>query len=220
MRALGIPDFSQGGGFLTERWRKPLKPLAQWVPIDFLLAWIDVESNGKPDEVSNIGERGLFQVHPDERDFLHLTDDQFQSLTTDTNFALQVGVAQAIAYAIFAKRELSAVGSEWHGRDFWKLVKLHHGAFSVPKFMLLAFQNTFGRGPTTWREFQAFAFDAANRGVDVVPGDPTFSAKLRALVPNTFNNAEKTGERSGIDEIKAPTIASVGALLRSFGLMV
>ncbi len=213
-------DFSQGGGFQTERWRGQLTPFASWVPIDFLLAWIDVESNGKPDEVSDIGERGLFQVHPDEREILHMSDEDFQNLTTDFNLALKSGVAQAKTYAVFAKRFLTDVGSEWHGRDFWKLVKLHHGAFGMPKFSLLAFQAANGRGPVSWDELQKFALNAAATGQDFVPTDKKFSAKLRSLVPKTFANAEKTGERSGIPITHPAEIADVTDLLRAANLLL
>jgi hypothetical protein len=208
------------GGALTERWRKPISKVADWVPVDALLAWIDTESGGQPQIVTNLGERGLFQVHPDEVSFLGLTNDEFQRLTTDTNLALRFGVKHLKLYAFQAKKVLSAVGEDWHGRDFWKLNKLFHGAFSMPSAAVNAFQRVNGRGPATWRELQAFALAEAAAGRDLVPGQTRQSAVLRALTPGVFANAEKTGEASEVPEYNRERVAVVGPLLRSFGLMV
>mgnify|MGYP001241790132 CR=1 FL=1 len=204
------------GGALTERWRKSLTKVAEWVPVDGLLAWIDTESGGIPTTTTSLGERGLFQVHPDEVEFLKLTPDEFQRLTTDTALALRVGVRQSKLYAFQAKKALSAVGQDWHGRDFWKLTKLFHGAFSMPSVALNAFQRVNGRGPNSWRELQAFALAEAAAGRDLAPGART----LRLLTPGVFANAEKTGEASEIPEYNRDRVASVGPLLRSVGLMV
>jgi hypothetical protein len=208
------------GGALTERWRKPLTKVADWVPVDALLAWIDTESGGQPQITTSLGERGLFQVHPDEVSFLGLTDDEFQRLTTDTALALRVGVKQSKLYAFQAKKALNAVGADWHGRDFWKLTKLFHGAFSMPSAALNAYQRVNGQGPETWRELQAFAVGEAAAGRDLVPGQTHQSAVLRSLTTSTFANAEKTGEASEVPEIGRGTVATIGPLLRSFGLMV
>jgi len=204
------------GGATTERWRKRVSKVAEWVPVDALLAWIDTESGGQPQITTSLGERGLFQVHPDEVSFLGLTDDEFQRLTTDTDLALRIGVRMVKLYAFQAKKVLKAVGEDWHGRDFWKLTKLFHGAFSMPSVAVNAFQRVNGRGPTNWRELQAFALAEAAAGRDLAPGART----LRLLTPNVFANAEKTGEASEIPEYTRDRVAAVGPLLRSFGLMV
>jgi hypothetical protein len=208
------------GGLTTERWRKPLTKVADWVPVDALLAWIDTESGGIPTVTTSLGERGLFQVHPDEVSFLGLTDDEFQRLTTDINLALRTGVKQLKLYAFQTKKVLNAVGQDWHGRDFWKLNKLFHGAFSMPSASINAFVRVKGRGPDTWRELQTFALEEAAAGRDLVPGNPKGSAVLRALTASTFANAEKTGEASEIPERSRNVVSVVAPLLRTFGLMV
>jgi len=213
------PIFPNGGA-LTERWRKPLSKIADWVPVDALLAWIDTESGGIPTITTGLGERGLFQVHPDEREFLGLTEAEFQNLTTDLNLALRTGVKQAKLFAFQTKKTLNAVGSEWHGRDFWKLTKLFHGAFGMPSAAVNAFQRVKGRGPENWRELQEFALAEAAAGRDLVPGNARFSAVLRSLTKNILANAEKTGEASGLPEINRGTVAIVTPILRSFGLML
>jgi hypothetical protein len=208
------------GGVLTERWRKPLTKVADWVPVDAALAWIDTESGGQPQVTTSLGERGLFQVHPDEVPFLGLTDDEFQRLTADTNLALRTGIKQLKLYAFQAKKVLNVAGVDWHGRDFWKLDKLFHGAFAMPSSAVNAFVRVKGRGPDTWKELQQFALDEAAAGHDLIPGNVRASAVLRVLTPGTFANAEKTGEASEIPEYTRDKVATVAPLLRSFGLMV
>jgi len=209
-----------GGGTLPEVWRKPLEKIADWVPVDFLLAWIDVESNGRPDVTTSLGERGLFQVHPDEREFLGLTEDQFQALTTDTDLALRTGVKQAKLFAYQAKKALNAVGEDWHGRDFWKVVKMYHGAFGMPNNVINAFQRVKGKGPGDWDELMAFALDQAQTNQDLVPDNAKLSATLRGLTPSVFNNAQKTGEESELPVVIHDRVSVVAPLLRNAGLMV
>lgn len=195
----------------VERWRKPLEKISGWVPINFLLAWIQKESGGRPHVVSSLGERGLFQVHKDEVPFLKITDEQFANLTKDARLALQVGVKQAKLYARFAKRFLADVGAEWHGQDFWKLVKLHHGAFAMPKYALLAFQREHGRGPKTWSELKAFVLDAVEKKQDLVPGNEVLSAKLHAIAKKVFDNADEVG--SVVPVIDPETVAMLRRIL-------
>jgi hypothetical protein len=177
----------------VERWRKPLEKLADWVPLDFLLAWVDKESNGLPHVVSSIGERGLFQVHKDEVPYLKLSEAEFQKLTKDTALALKTGVKQAKLYANFSKKFLAEVRVEWHGQDFWKLVKLHHAAFAMPRYTLLAFKREHGRGPASWDELYKFATKMAAEKKDLIPDKPKFSARLRGLTAKTFKNADTVG---------------------------
>jgi hypothetical protein len=207
------------GGWQTERWRKAFSKVADWVPVDAGLAWIDTESAGDPTATTSLGERGLFQVHPDEVPFIGLTDDEFQRLTTDTDLALRTGTKQLKLYAFQAKKVLKNVGEDWHGRDFWKLVKLFHGAFSMPSTSVNAFARVNGRGPDTWDELQTFALGEAAAGHDLVPGNSRQSAILRSLTPSTFANAQKTGEASEIPVYNRDRVAMVAPLLRSFGMM-
>ncbi len=177
----------------VERWRKPLSKLNDWVPLDFLLAWIDIESDGRIGVTTHLGERGLFQVHPAEVPSLKLTDAQFQNLTKDSKLALRTGIKQAKLYAKYTKKYLAEVGSRWQGGDFWKMVKLHHAAFAMPRYTLLAFAREHGRGPDHWDELMAFALDAAEQGKDLIPDNKKLSQRLRALTVKTFRNANKVG---------------------------
>jgi len=207
------------GGGNTERWRRAITKVADWVPVDAALAWIDTESGGQPTIVTTLGERGLFQVHPDEVEFLKLTPEEFERLTLDTGLALRVGIRQMKAYAFQAKKVLGAVGAEWHGRDFWKLVKLFHGAFSMPSAAVNAFARETGRGPDNWYELMLFAKNEAAAKHDLVPTSTRQSATLRALTPSVFENAQKTGEKSELPEYNRDRVALLGNLLRSYGLL-
>lgn len=209
-----------GGGLQTEQWRRPLTPLAKWAPIDFLLAWIDVESNGKLSTLTSLGERGLFQEHPDEKGFLGLTDEAFLRLSTDPTHSLRVGVNHAIKFAIYAKRFLAEVGQDWHGRDFWALTKLLHGGFAIPPTLLRAFKRTYGRGPASWQELTTFAQHAIDTDLELVPGDPKTSAKIRRLLPSTIANAETTVTRSRLPQINPVDMTNIGDLLRRYDLML
>jgi hypothetical protein len=216
--------FWKGGGNVTESWRSSLEKIADWVPVDFLLGWIDVESNGIPTIIElgadPRGERGLFQVHPDEREYLGLTQEQFEALTKDIGLALRTGVKHAKMFAYQAKRALNNVGQEWHGRDFWKLVKLYHGAFGMPNTAVNAFKRSKGRGPDTWDELMAFALDEAKNGRALDPANPQLSTTLRNLTKSTFENAQDTGERSELPIIARSTVSSVAPVLRQGGLLL
>lgn len=216
--------FWKGGGNVTESWRGPLTKIADWVPLDFLLAWIDVESNGIPTIIERAadprGERGLFQVHPDEREYLGLTPEQFDALTTDTGLALRTGVKHAKLFAIQAKKALNRNGQDWHGRDFWKLVKLYHGAFAMPDSAVDAFKRVNGRGPDTWDELMAFARAEAKAGRNLLPGNAALSTTLRNLTTSTFNNAQDTGERSELPVLDRTKISMVAPVLRQGGLLL
>jgi len=208
------------GGRTTERWRKKLERVATWVPVDALLAWIDTESGGRPNVTTSLGERGLFQVHPAEVEMLGLTNDEFMRLTTDTDLALRVGVKQAKLYARQAKKDLAKVGTDWHGRDFWKLVKLYHGAFGMPSSALNAFARINKRGPENWSELYTFVIGEAAAGRDLIPGNAKLSQTLRRLSQFVMDNAEKTGEASELPVYNRDKVAIVTELLRSAGLLI
>jgi len=208
------------GGRTTERWRKKLERVATWVPVDALLAWIDTESGGRPDVTTSLGERGLFQVHPAEVEMLGLTQDEFMRLTTDTDLALRYGVKAAKLFAYQAKKDLGKVGVAWHGRDFWKLVKLYHGAYAMPSSALNAFMRVNGRGPENWAELYAFTLQEAHAGRDLVPTNPQLSKTLRQLTNFIMSNAEKTGEASELPVYSRDKVAVVTGLLRQAGFPI
>jgi len=208
------------GGRTTERWRKKLERVATWVPVDILLAWIDTESGGRPTVTTHLGERGLFQVHPAEVKMLGLTEDEFQRLTTDTDLALRVGVKMVKTYASQAKKDLVKVGTAWHGRDFWKLAKLYHGAYAMPSSALNAFARVNNRAPENWNELHAFALQEAAAGRDLIPNNASLSATLRRLTEFIMNNAHKTGEASELPVYNRDKVAIVTGLLRQAGFAI
>lgn len=214
------PQFANPKG--TERWRRTLMGLKsfRFLPTDFMLAWIDVESSGLPGTVSPLNERGLFQIHPGERDWLlRLTPQQFADLTDPAkqDAALKIAARMVQKYVKFAQEDLAAAGVRWHGLDFWRLVKLYHGAFSVPRLGLRAFRRVYGRGPANWDEFAAFLREVHRTDGALAVGKVNLPDKTVRLIPKTLNNAEETARRSGMPTTaqasQAAVAASIGQLV-------
>ena len=71
--------------------------------------------------VTNLNERGFFQIHPDES-----KDRRFQHerLTTDPDYSVQAGIRNVRFYADLARQRFPSIpeGSEL----FWRIVKLQH----------------------------------------------------------------------------------------------
>lgn len=108
--------------------RGPIEQLcaAQGVPVGVPVAWVDVESGGRLDEVTSLDERGYFQIFPDESKDLGL---DHQRLTTDSTYSLVSGFKVVNYYSAALKRLYGATGatyiiagSEYH----WRMVKLGH----------------------------------------------------------------------------------------------
>lgn len=215
-----LPAIQRGGKMLTERWRGNVDPLAGGIPTNFLLAWINIESDGKPQTVSPIGERGLFQIHPtDERPDLGLSMKQFIALTNDADAGIRVGIQLVNNYAAKAKALLAEVGTEWQGPDFWWLVKLYHGGGAVPRFLVTKFTRDTKRPPLNRFELEAYAWRVIKRNI------PDTSDKLRKTVPNATNTTDQyvkaeTLENKMIHELFSGGFDHTVALLRSFQLMI
>ncbi len=63
------------------------------LPREFLLGWMAVESDGQIASTTSLGERGYFQIHPEENaDFLRLSGDQFAKLSTDRELSVREGI--------------------------------------------------------------------------------------------------------------------------------
>ena len=63
------------------------------LPRDVLLGWMAVESDGQVSSTTSLGERGYFQVHPEEaRLYLGLTGSAFEKLTTDRETSIREGI--------------------------------------------------------------------------------------------------------------------------------
>lgn len=130
------------------------------IPLDFLLGWIAVESDGRIDEITpKINERGFFQIHPDES-----RDHRFQHerLTTDPDYSVRAGIQLVRSYIDLARKRYPWIpfGSEL----FWRIVKLQHAMGSGLTLQVLSDMRRRGVPPTSWAAIKAYELtDAAKR---------------------------------------------------------
>jgi hypothetical protein len=129
------------------------------IPLAFLLGWIDVESNGRIDVITNLDERGFFQIHPAESKDRAIDHAR---LTTDPEYSVQAGLQIVRTYADVARRRFpwAPPGSDL----FWRIVKLQHAMGSpLARAMLVELQARGGAVPT-WEAIKVFErTDSAQR---------------------------------------------------------
>jgi hypothetical protein len=160
------------------------------IPLDFLLGWIYVESNGLIDVITSIDERGFFQIHPDESRDRHF---DHRRLTTDPNYSVRSGLQLVRSYADLARRRFPWIppGSEL----FWRVVKLQHAMGSGLARKLLASMQSTGVPPTTWEAIRAYeatpAAQQLHRLLRVKPG--RFSHNVDAVFTNGRRIAASLG---------------------------
>ena len=129
------------------------------IPLDFLLGWVAVESDGWIDVTTSLDERDFFQIHPaDSKDH----GPQHQQLTTDPDYSVQAGIRIVRIYADLARRRFPwlPAGTEF----FWRVVKLQHAMGSGLTNRLLSAMVARGVPPASWEAIKAFEVtDAATR---------------------------------------------------------
>jgi hypothetical protein len=130
------------------------------IPLDFLLGWIDVESNGRLDVITRLDERGFFQIHPAESRDHHL---QHARLTTDPDYSVRAGLQIVRAYADLACQRYPWLpyGSEL----FWRIVKLQHAMGSPLTQRMLSDMRRRGLPPTSWGAIKAYELTEAAKGL-------------------------------------------------------
>lgn len=148
--------------------------LASGVPADFLLAWIQHESDGDISSTSNLNERGFFQIMGPhlERDGTAVTLKQTEAgriglglsdtgtgpdtagarLSVDEDFSLQAGVRLVQFYRGIANGNRAAFSLDWTEGDMWRLTKLEHNASGETKTILARAQAALGHPPASWDE--------------------------------------------------------------------
>src|SRR5262249_15556280 len=116
------------------------------IPLEFLLGWIAVESDGRIDVVTSLDERGFFQIHPAEsRDAR--PPFQHHSLSTDPDYSVQAGIRLVRHYADLARRRFPWIAPR--SELFWRIVKLQHAMGSGLAHTLLNQMRARGIN-TTW----------------------------------------------------------------------
>ena len=174
----------------------------------FVMKWIEVESGGNPCAVGSFKQRGpdghpremgIAQFYnPDDLIRINLTSDQLRAYCVPESQKLARALtgeemrrhAQAAIDLILSCRsralhDLHIVGAAWDldGRDFYALIKLHHGLPGLPKRGIPAVTKLLGRPPKDFREFS----EALGR----VTLD-TGTEKYRKAFPSILANAVKT----------------------------
>jgi hypothetical protein len=137
------------------------------IPLEFLLGWIEVESGGiigRPGEVSSLGERGYFQIHPDEwRDYgfsRKFPGRTMKDLSTDPDFSVRAGIELVRVNRLAITSALRKFGFNPGPDLFWHLVKLRHWSpVGINATLLHMKQNGFH--PLNWDAFRAYM--CANR---------------------------------------------------------
>ena len=141
-------------------WLQTLLPLLNryrgGIPLDFLLGWIDIESGGRIGVVTNLDERGYFQIHPGESKNPSLRFDH-RRLSTDPDYFLKSGIQLITYYGTIVQKNYKLQ----YGTDlFWHIVKLLHW---LPGGVQVIFKDMGERGvaPKTWEELKQYVI--ANR---------------------------------------------------------
>lgn len=162
--------------------------LGSGIPTDFMLAWISHESDGKNGTVTDLNERGFFQIMGPHvtRDkngklvVVQLKDteagqiglgldatgtshtDTEAKLSTDEDFSLQSGIKLIKFYRRAADRIKAEQGLAWSEGDMWRLTKMEHNGAGFARQTIQAAQAVLGRAPVSWEEMYKAAAQVAS----------------------------------------------------------
>lgn len=145
---------------IVERWRPYFaRELPDW-PGDFVLAWIEMESGGKPNAQSRLDERGLSQISPDARVTIGMSSADWAYLLTpesSSSFDPNRNVALAALSMRYIRKQAdrwrAKYGINWSGHDYWASVKLYHGLPVILRDGWGAYVTAHGgSAPPTWAD--------------------------------------------------------------------
>lgn len=175
-----LPTGRQGYGWvgqlvpLLDRYRGQIPARANRyvgeIPLYFLLGWINVESGGRLEGPTHIGELGYFQLHPDESKELGLPSHS--RLRTDPEYSIWAGIELVRWKAWGAHQRGFPQGTEL----FWRVAKWLHWLPGVVNLFLKNMRQA-GIDPTaSWDVIQQYVI--ANRD------------QLNALTRSTYRKTE------------------------------
>ncbi len=213
----------------VEKWRPRVYKHAAGLPLDFLMAWIAMESGGNPAALGTVTEVGLFQIDMQDgpafggdvdslhRNFAAATSQVATRELTEAEKELQVacGLAMVRAYEARSKAQLAAVGAAWTAgsSDFWNLVKLQHALPAIPRSFLPAFRTTNGAAPSSWRVWCDWLNGLSRDQVAAVSPAVAryYGSNGKKALTRFTDNAERCGQYGGV-EILGMTFHELGAL--------
>jgi hypothetical protein len=127
------------------------------IPLYFLLGWINVESGGRLEKPTSIGELGYFQLHPDETKDMGLPNHS--RLRTDPEYSVWAGVELVRWKAWGALQRQFAPGTEL----FWRISKWLHWLPAVVNDFLRDMQAAGVNPRTNWDVIQQYVLANRNR---------------------------------------------------------
>jgi hypothetical protein len=190
---------------MVEKWLPKLRPAleslcAAWgVPLGVAVGWIEAESGGRIDEVTSLGERGYFQLLPEESSDLGL---QHVRLTSDSAYSLSAGFKLMTYYQRAVVRIVTGAGCDYvrAGSEYqWRLVKLAHSMGQGALKVIFA-DAVKSNSVVSWDMLRSFAVQHETDYVSRLRHSPT---KWFALVDRVFT----TGAPFGVEHLLAPTPA-------------
>jgi len=141
------------------------------VPPSFLQAWISEESGGDNSQVTNLNERGLFQIMgghgktsfaDSEAGGLGMTEGEHKNLSKDPSAAMMWGAKLVGKYSKVAKENAQAYGLKWSDTDILRLTKLNHGGVGIEKQALDTAQSQLHRAPVSFEEMYKTVYKLVN----------------------------------------------------------
>lgn len=157
----------------VEAWRALVSAYAGGIPVNFLLAWIQIESCGNPCSYTTYAEAGIFQLmYPDNIMQAGTTlaaihpvppcvagtqnTAYFTSLSSDQQDEQVRSGLQFVNYCrTQVHSKLVQYGQDWgeDTPDFWMMCKLWHALPGIIGPGLQSATDALGYAPTNWAEF-------------------------------------------------------------------
>lgn len=159
------------------------------VPLGVAVGWIQVESGGRVGEMTSLGERGLFQLIPDEIEDLGL---DAAKLSTDVDYSILGGMNLIKRCQKYLRSY--AVNVDLGGELYWRLVKFVHSIGPGAARTIIR-DASKASVLTTWDAFEAYC---TQHDADYLSRLRHSPVKWCGLVDRVFLIGAPYGVESGI----------------------